>query len=206
MPTKKLSRAEIQTHLRRWFWVYLLGAAALLFLNHLAFTMTQPRTPEENILRVYLVGPAAEVPPGAEDALLEKVRAEVPAIAKIEFISLPFAGDGMSSADMLLPARLTLGDGDAFICSPAAYRTLLNLGACLPLEDILISGWMRDYTPVYAEDETGDTFAAAMLLPDGAFPAALDPGGKYLVVPAYSAGLEHSLANLTALDKLFAIE
>lgn len=196
MPSRKMSRAEIWAHFRRWFWLYLLSAAALLFANHLAFTMTQPRVPEENILRIYLVGPAAEAAPGAEDMLLEKVQAKAPAIERIEFVSLPFAGDGMSSTDMLLPAKLTLGDGDAFLCSPAAYRSLLNLGACLPLEGILVSGWMQEHTPVYAADETGTTFAAAMLLPDE----------KYLVVPAYSASLEHSLTNLIALDALFTIE
>jgi len=196
MPSRKLSCAEIPAHFRRWFWLYLLGAAALLLANHIAFTVTQPRIPEENILCIYLVGPAEEIPPGTEDRLLEKVQAKAPSIERLEFVSLPFAGDGMSSADMLLPAKLTLGDGDAFLCSPAAYRSLLNLGACLPLEDMLISGWMQGYAPVYATDESGRSFAAAMLLPDE----------KYLVVPAYSASFEHSLANLIALDALFTTE
>ena len=207
MPEKKLSRAELKAHLRRWFWVYLLGAAALLFLNHLIFTMTQPRIPEENILRIYLVGPAAEIPPGTEEMLLEKVQAQAPSIERLELVGLPFAGDGVTSTDMLLPAKLVSGDGDAFIASPAAYRTLLNLGACLPLDDILVSGWMQDFAPVYAEDENGQAFAAAMLLPDGdALAAALEADERYLIIPAYSASLEHSLANLTALDALFAIE
>ena len=109
MPTKKLSRAEIRAHLRRWLWIYLLGAAALLFVNHLVFTISQPRIPEENILRIYLVGPAAEISPGTEEALLGKIQAQAPSIAQLELVSLPFAGDGMTTTDMLLPAKLVSG-------------------------------------------------------------------------------------------------
>lgn len=203
MPLKKLSRAEIREHLRRWIWMYALGIALLVFLNHLVFSMTQPRIPEENILRIYLVGAPvdADAVSGMEETLLARVQAAEDSIEKIELVNLPFSGDGATSTDMLLPAKLVAGDADAFICSAAAYRTLLNLGACLPLDAYIEGGWMQGSAGVYAENEAGGRFVSAIERENLAFlqADAADAAYSHIIVAANSKDTESTINALGAL-------
>lgn len=124
MPEGKITRQRLKDHLRRLWAVYLIGAVALCFLNHLVFAVTRPGYSEAETLRIMLVNADISL---QEDSLLSK--AEPLGFRAMETLNLGFAPQDATSR-MLLITQLVSGNGDIYIADGAGFSLLQERGAC----------------------------------------------------------------------------
>lgn len=114
----------IRAHLRRLWKAYLAGIVALVFLNHLVYTVTRPAYSEEETLKIMLLNVEVEM---NEQALLEKVRPL--GFEAVEIVPLSIAlGD--EASEMLLKVQLIGGFGDIYISDARGLEALEAREAC----------------------------------------------------------------------------
>lgn len=124
MPEEKITRQQVRDHFRRLWVVYLIGALALCFLNHLVFTVTRPGYSEAETFRIMLVNADVSLP---EEELLSKVRHL--GFRTVETLELSVAPEDETSR-MLLVAQLVSGNGDIYITDEAGLDVLNAREAC----------------------------------------------------------------------------
>ena len=174
MPDTKFSFRALREHIRKYFWLYIVGVAVCLVLTSLLWTTTRPRVSNEQNVIVYLADGYAScdvLEPVAKDMLektqafdetlrevefqpllLEDVAADMlagaqavdPAVKQVSFDSLMYNENEYTSA-MLLMTRLAVGEGDAFLACQAAMDQLAHSGAIEPLDDYVAAGWLAKY-------------------------------------------------------------
>lgn len=172
MPDTKFSWRRLREHLRRTLWIYLAGIAVCLLLTNLLWTTTRPRIPNERNVIVYL-GDSYTNPDPLNDIaadMLRRAQAYDDTLAEVAFLSLQYAADDYTSS-MLLMTRLAVGEGDAFMASPALMEALVNSGSLTPLDEYVAAGWLGEYgLEPYAvtleDEETGEslTYVAGLRL------------------------------------------
>lgn len=159
MPVLKIDLPALRAHFRRRWAAYLALAAALCLFNHVLFSVTRPRIPAENTLRICLVGENthAAAADGLAGALLERVRIQIPQLEKIEFSDFWYP-ESTNSRDLLLQSHIVSGSADLFICDEHALARLISLGACFVPEDLCPGA-----QAVFARDaQTGESVCAAV--------------------------------------------
>lgn len=124
MPEGKITRQRVRDHLRRLWAVYLIGAVALCFLNHLVFTVTRPGYSDDETLKIMLLNTDVSI---AEEELLEKV-AHL-GFRTVETVELSVAPEDPNSR-MLLVTQLISGFGDIYITDEAGLDVLNERYAC----------------------------------------------------------------------------
>ena len=132
MPDTRFSWRALLEHLRKFGAIYLIGIAVCLFGTNLLWTMTAPTIPPEQSVIV----------------------------RSVEFQSLQYIESEMDySGPMTLLARLSVGEGDAFLASRQVMDQLVLGGALLPLDEIVENGWMKRFElePYYVTVEDGET-------------------------------------------------
>ena len=155
MPDTKFSWRNLREHLRKFFWIYLVGIAICLVGTNLLWTTTRPRIPNEQNVIVYLADSYSNnqpMDPIAQD-MLERTQAFDDTLQLVEFQNLMFTEEDYTST-MLLMTRLAVGEGDAFICAQAVMDQLASSQVLLPLDESVAEGWLGKYdgtTPLTAE-------------------------------------------------------
>ena len=158
MPEGKITRQRVRDHFRRLWAVYLIGAVALCFLNHLVFTVTRPGCSEAETFKIMLVNTDVSLP---EDELLS--RTEHLGFRAVETLELSVA-PGDPTSRMLLITQLVAGDGDIYITDAAGLDVLREREACHTVRELpngLYLAAVNDEPGVQAAleiltDETGE--------------------------------------------------
>lgn len=216
MPESKFTVARLKEHLRKFFWVYLLGVALCMAGTNLLWTTTAPRVPYDQSVIVYLAdgysNPDALERVAAET--LARTQADDPSLKLVEFQSLQYMGAEDYTSQMVLLTRLAVSEADAMLANAEALEAVIRSGATLPLDELLADGWMagRGLEPYYAtltDEETGEseTFLAALKL-DGvnalADLGAFNNQGAYLCVMVNSTNQETTLEALEHMMDILA--
>ena len=162
MPDTRFSWRALLEHLRKFGAIYLIGIAACLFGTNLLWTMTAPTIPPEQSVIVYLAAGYSNPEPlsGIASEMLTETQKMDNTLRSVEFQSLQYIESEMDySGPMTLLARLSVGEGDAFLASRQVMDQLVLGGALLPLDEIVESGWMRQFElePYYVTVEDGET-------------------------------------------------
>ena len=166
MPETKLTIRAFLEHLRKYGAVYLIGIAACLFGTELLWTVTSPAVPAEQSVIIYLAGSYSnpEALEGIAEEMLTRGKKFDPKLKTVEFQSIPYYEPDMDySGPMVLMAKLSVGEGDAFLASKTVMDQLVAGGALLPLDGPVEEGWMNDcplepYYADYTDEETGEKF------------------------------------------------
>ena len=211
MPNSKMTWNTFREHLRKMWMVYLIGIAACLGGMELLWTMTEPRIPDDQMILIYLADSSSN-PEALEEVaekMLEETKKQDPSIQKVVFQSLPYSNPDVDyTAPMVLMAKLSTGECDAFLANQFAMDDLVRGGALLPLDDLVAAGWMEPYSlePYYAnyEDENGDqiTFLAGLKLDSLTSLSereAFHNQGAYLAIPANGTNQETTLYALEVM-------
>ena len=173
MPHTKMTWSAFREHLRKMWMVYLIGIAVCLGAVELLWTVTEPQIPDDRTVLIYLADSSSnpEALKDVAEKMLEETRKQDPSLQKVEFQSLQYADPELDyTGPMILMARLTGGDSDAFLANRFAMEDLVSGGALLPLDEFVTEGWMEAYglEPYYAsrENENGEksTFLAGLKL------------------------------------------
>ena len=130
MPEGKITRQRVKDHFRRLWAVYLIGAVALCFLNHLVFTMTRPGYSDDETLKIMLLNTDISI---AEEDLLGKV--EHLGFRTVETVELTVAPEDETSR-MLLITQLVSGFGDIYITGEAGLDVLNERYACHTVREL----------------------------------------------------------------------
>ena len=162
MPDTRFSWRALLEHLRKFGVIYLIGIAACLFGTNLLWTMTAPTIPPEQSVIVYLAAGYSNPEPlsGIANEMLVETQKMDNSLRTVEFQSLQYVESEMDySGPMALLARLSVGEGDAFLASRQVMDQLVLGGALLPLDEIVESGWMSGFElePYYVTVEDGET-------------------------------------------------
>ena len=212
MPETKLTWGALREHLRKTWILYIVGILACLFGTELLWTITTPQIPPEQMVVIYLADSTSDPEPLkqiAEEMLAEAQKADQ-SLKKVEFQSLQYSNPETDyTGPMILMARLSVNEGDAFLASKSVMDNLVAGGTLLPLDDIVASGWLNQYDlePYYAtyeDEESGEktTFLAGLRIDSlnalyemGAFHNA----DAFLAIPANGTNLD---TTLIALEKM----
>ena len=162
MPDTRFSWRALLEHLRKFGAIYLIGIAVCLFGTNLLWTMTAPTIPPEQSVIVYLAAGYSNPEPlsGIANEMLAETQKKDNTLRTVEFQSLQYVESEMDySGPMALLARLSVGEGDAFLASRQVMDQLVLGGALLPLDEIVESGWMSglELEPYYVTVEDGET-------------------------------------------------
>ena len=162
MPDTRFSWRALLEHLRKFGAIYLIGIAVCLFGTNLLWTMTSPTIPPEQSVIVYLAAGYSNPEPlsGIANEMLAETQKKDNTLRTVEFQSLQYVESEMDySGPMALLARLSVGEGDAFLASRQVMDQLVLGGALLPLDEIVESGWMSglELEPYYVTVEDGET-------------------------------------------------
>lgn len=162
MPDTRFSWRALLEHLRKFGAIYLIGIAACLFGTNLLWTMTAPTIPPEQSVIVYLAAGYSNPEPlsGIANEMLTETQKMDNTLRSVEFQSLQYIESEMDyTGPMTLLARLSVGEGDAFLASRQVMDQLVLGGALLPLDEIVENGWMKQFElePYYVTVEDGET-------------------------------------------------
>ena len=210
MPDTKFSFAALKEHLRRYFWVYLIGIAACLLGTNLLWTTTAPRPTNEQTVTVFLADVYTNPEPlsGVADAMLKATQPYDENLKLVEFQSLQY-NDNEYTSSMLLMTRLAVGEGDAFLASQSVMDALVQSQALEPLDAYVADGWLAGYDlePYYAtytdeEEGISETFLAALKLDN--YPILMEKGafiseGGYLCVTSNGGNVDTTMKALEAM-------
>ena len=160
MPDTKFSWRGLREHIRKFFWIYILGIVICLVGTNLLWTTTRPRVSIEHSVTVFLADGYSDPTPLADIArdMLERTQAFDDTLEQVEFQSMMYNENDYTSS-MLLVTRLSVGEGDAFLANQAAMDALASSEALEPLDDHVAGGWLAEYglEPYYATVENPDT-------------------------------------------------
>ncbi|MBP3209859.1 MAG: hypothetical protein J6M64_08155, partial [Oscillospiraceae bacterium] len=162
MPDTRFSWRALLEHLRKFGAIYLIGIAVCLFGTNLLWTMTAPTIPPEQSVIVYLAAGYSNPEPlsGIANEMLTETQKMDNTLRSVEFQSLQYIESEMDyTGPMTLLARLSVGEGDAFLASRQVMDQLVLGGALLPLDEIVENGWMKQFElePYYVTVEDGET-------------------------------------------------
>ena len=193
MPELQLSAYRIREHLRRRWYIYLIGAVLLCFLNNLVFTVTRPRVPERALLHVMLVNvdaPEAELE-ALEQTLLAAAQSAEPDVRAVELEPLQYLGESDAGSAILLATKFAAGGADLYIADAASCEVMAARGFCAALDAGALPG-----AELLTDPETGDP--CAVRLDAGAILA--DAEGEICIF--VSAGADNPAAAEAALQNL----
>lgn len=159
MPEKGNLKEKLAGHLRRCGVIYVAGIVALVLLNNLIFTMTRPRVPENETVRVMAINQYADFSQ-QEKEWLKKVHAADETVRALEFETIWYDSEQYEMS-MAMPIKLMAGGYDLLIADEIGFEALLTFGAFRPLDEYL--GDAADVERIAVTDsETGAEFVGAM--------------------------------------------
>ena len=202
MPHFGISLYRLKEHFRKFWAVYIAGCAICAVISNILFTSTAPRTPIEQQVLIYLADSVTdpEALEGVKADMLAHGQETDETLLEIVFEHLAY-GDPQTDmyGPMILAARLSLREGDAFIASSFATEALLANEVYMPLDEYLENGWLADLDlePVmHTSQETGETHVAALRLdnvPALAELGAFNNNGAVLMIMWNSTNLETTM-------------
>lgn len=175
MPFKGLTWFRLKEHFRKTLWIYIIGVGVMMAVGNLLYTMTAPRTPAEKEVLVYLVDSYTTT----EHSAVKKLTADALEYGKqgdetlelVRFESIAYQGIEDYASPMLMTARMSIGDGDIYLCSADGFDYAAKAGMPVDLTPYLAEGWLSELNaePVYHtytdEDEgTSRTILAGLRL------------------------------------------
>jgi hypothetical protein len=171
MPHFGLTWSRLKEHIRKFAAVYLVGCLICGVLSSIVFDSTTPQTPIEQEILIYVCHdyPNTErFEPVAAEMLAYGQENIDETLLEVTFETVQFGDPNMDMyGPMILAARLSLREGDAFIANSYSTEALLGNEVYLPLDDLLAEGWLAEYDfePVmHTSVETGETHVAALRL------------------------------------------
>lgn len=203
MPHFGLSWFRLKEHFRKFIAVYIAGMVICGIMSNIFFTATEPKTPIEQEVLIYLAdsytvsgnldGVAAE--------MLAYGQQTDPTLLEIDFEDLQYSDPNEDYySSMILMTRLALNEGDAFLANKFCAEQMMMQDYYLPLDDYLANGWLEglDLEPVeYTSLETGETHIAGLRLDNVTALAdplgAYSPGEAVLIITPVSTNLETSM-------------
>lgn len=202
MPHYGISWFRLKEHFRKYLAIYIVGVVICVLLTNLVYTSTAPQTPYDQEVLIYLADVFTDTEPLddlAADALVYAQEFDE-TLLEVNFESLQYVNPEQDyTSSMLLMARLSLGEADAFLASGLCMEALCATEAFLPLDDYLAEGWMEEFALepyLYTSEETGETFVAGLKL-DGvsglAEIGAFNNEGAVLVITANSTNTDTSM-------------
>ena len=170
MPHFGVTLYRLKEHFRKFWAIYIVGCTVCVLVSNILFTSTAPRTPIEQQILIYLADSVTD-PEALEDVKAEMLtygQSVDETLLEIVFEHLSY-GDPETDmyGPMILAARLSLREGDAFIASSYATDALLANEVYMPLDDYIADGWLADLDlePVmHTSQETGETHIAGLRL------------------------------------------
>lgn len=218
MPITKFSWSSLKEHIRKFFWIYAAVIIIAVVLSNLLWTMTRPQTPIDQQVLVYMADTIAY--PEAMDDIAKEMLAEGQkfdeTLMEVNFEHLQFSDPSKDyTSGMVLMARLTTGEADAFIASEDCMVALASLAA-LDLTDYLADGWLSEYglegqTITLIDDETGEENTLIAAIPLDSLTALKTRGAfqnekSFLVIPANGTNRETTMKTIETMIRILAEE
>ncbi len=132
MPVKTpINKKTLSQHFHYSWWMYALSAILCFFLWDLLYTVTAPRTPDNEKLELYLYayGESAAV-----DTYLENVHATE--MSDVTEMTAQYLMPDESSGLMVLATRMMAGEGDLFLLPRDSFQSYAGQGLFVALDEL----------------------------------------------------------------------
>jgi len=212
MPDTKFSLPALREHLRKYFWIYLIGITICLVGTSVLWTTTTPRPSIQETVVVYLADAYANpepLEPIARD-MLEQTRPFDETLKEVDFQGMMYQEDDYTST-MVLLTRLSVGEGDAYLASQAAMDALVRSEALIDLTEYVEGGWLSEYDlepyiAEYSDEDSGEHYSLMAGLRLDSVTALKDMGaffsdGAYLCVTINGGNVETTMKALEVMMK-----
>lgn len=210
MPDTKFSLPALREHIRRYFWIYLVGVALCLVGTSVLWTTTEPRAAIDETVLVFLADGYANPAPLAPIAkdMLEETQPFDARLKEVDFQHLMYQEDDYTST-MVLLTRLAVGEGDAFLACQAVMDSLVQSEALVDLTEYVEEGWLAEYglepyIAEYSDEETGENYKLMVGLKLDSVTALKESGaflndGAYLCVTMNGGNIETTMKALEVM-------
>lgn len=201
MPLKGLSWFRLKEHFRKNGWIYFVGILIAAVLTNLLYTSTQPRTPIEQEVLIYLTDSFANAEPLgdlAEEALAFGQGVDE-TLLDVRFEQVMYSDPEVDmNSPILLMTRMSAGEGDIYLANAKAMENLARAEFYLPLDEYLDAGWLENLDgELYTHtSEDGVTSVAGIGIDNLTAlidRVAMNCNDAYLVVAPTSTNLETSM-------------
>lgn len=125
MPEGRITRQRLRDHFRRLWIGYLAGIVAIIFLNHLVFTITRPGFSDDETLKIMLLNTETALP--EEEILAAAAHLGFKAVETETLFISP--EDPMAA--MLLSSKLATAYCDLCLADEAGMQMLRAREACM---------------------------------------------------------------------------
>ncbi|MBQ9307016.1 MAG: hypothetical protein IJ229_03735 [Clostridia bacterium] len=126
-----LSKKRLQQHFQYSWWMYALSLILCIFLWDIVYTVTEPRTPENEKLEVYLYAYGdSERAQQYLDVLREGQLEDVKEMTAV------YVMPDDSSGPMVLSTRIMAGEGDLFLLPRDTFQSYASQGLFVALDEI----------------------------------------------------------------------
>ncbi len=126
-----LNKKTISRHFQYSWWMYVLSGLLCFFFWNLFFTMTAPRTPEDQKLEVYIYAYGDNE---TANQYLSQVQAQE--MQDVLEMSAMYLLPDDSSGLMVLATRLMAGEGDIFLLPRDAFQSYATQGLFVAIEGL----------------------------------------------------------------------
>lgn len=235
MPNTKITKQKFKDHLAYSKKAYIFGVIIAVAVASLIFTMTRHVPDDEYSVEIALVDNYVDISKLDNDlpVLLEHGQAVDPALEQVIFFSIGYSENAANDeagyyGAQLYQLQIMAGTNDIYVESEAMVRGLVEMEACIPLEE---TDWYADFTKKYPDvaflwadepgsgeietDEDGNetvieapvqhAYAVDMSSLTGFIERqAYDVRGKYACLFGGSKNMDTSLAVLTDLFTVYA--
>ena len=126
-----LSKKRLQQHFQYSWWMYALSLILCIFLWDIVYTVTEPRTPENEKLEVYLY---AYGDSERAQQYLDVLREEQ--LEDVKEMTAVYVMPDDSSGPMVLSTRIMAGEGDLFLLPRDTFQSYASQGLFVALDEI----------------------------------------------------------------------
>ena len=174
----------------------------MIFLSDIIFTATRPQTPDENLVKFYVIDSYADSSmfDNLSESLLATLQPDDETLREISFEGVNYTDTESSDyyTTMVLMVRMAAGDGDAYISNEGGYLYTAVSGVYLPLDEYIANGWLAEYdmeSVEYTDAETGESYIAALKFatPDSLKALRVTGDETYIGIAGNTTNLESTM-------------
>ena len=126
-----INKKTLTQHFQYSWWMYLLSAVLCFFLWDLMYTVTAPRTPDNEKLELYLYAYGEE---NAVNDYLEKVHTTE--MSDVTEMTAQYIMPDESSGPMVLATRIMAGEGDLYLLPRDFFQSYASQGLFVALDEL----------------------------------------------------------------------
>lgn len=133
----QLNKERFKNHIQYDWWKYIAGICITLFMWSMISTITEPRTPDDKLIEIFLVGDY--MLDESSESISNDILEDFPNLLEVNVSNIPLGVDTEMDYVGRQKLMVMLGSqtGDIYIFDKDEFKQIAEQGAFLPLDDFI---------------------------------------------------------------------